>query len=100
MQNQIILQHQGILNYIKPYLTSRSSLLNIYDRKGKTVDSFALLGECLDLQWSSEGDILAVLQAKSSTILLWDSRGQGFSSIDTGLKYMELMSWSQNNMVN
>lgn len=39
------------------------------------------------MDWDNDGDILAVIAAKSVSIYLWDASVNKTSQIDSGLKY-------------
>lgn len=52
-----------------------------------TVLHFASPRRCVGMDWDKDGDILAVITAKSSSIYLWDASVNKTSQIDSGMKY-------------
>lgn len=42
---------------------------------------------CVGMDWDKDGDILAVIAAKSSSIFLWDASVNKTSQIDSGMRY-------------
>lgn len=42
---------------------------------------------CVGLDWDKDGDILAMIAAKSSSICLWDASVNKTSQIDSGMRY-------------
>lgn len=41
---------------------------------------------CVGMDWDKDGDILAVIAAKSSSIYLWDASVNKTSQIDSGMR--------------
>lgn len=41
---------------------------------------------CVAMDWDKDGDILAVISEKSSSIYLWDASVNKTSQIDSGMK--------------
>ncbi|KAI8918944.1 hypothetical protein BC831DRAFT_481578 [Entophlyctis helioformis] len=69
--------------------------ISIADRKGNLIDNIHLTGECLHMKWSPDGDCLAAIQSKSLALVLWDATvAKGTTLIDTGMKNMESLAWS------
>ncbi|KAI8820676.1 WD repeat-containing protein 19-like protein [Fimicolochytrium jonesii] len=73
-----------------------SHVVYIFDRSAQVVDTFPLAGECRGMEWSPDGSVLAVIQAKSSYIFLWDadSRKASANPFDTGMKHLHFLKWS------
>lgn len=46
---------------------------------------------CVGMDWDKDGDILAVIAAKSSSIYLWDASVNKTSQIDSGMRYKTCM---------
>lgn len=42
---------------------------------------------CVGMDWDKDGDILAVIAAKSSSIYLWDASVNKTSQIESGMRY-------------
>lgn len=49
--------------------------------------SVASSRRCVGLDWDKDGDILAMIAAKSSSICLWDASVNKTSQIDSGMRY-------------
>lgn len=47
------------------------------------------LRHCVGMDWDKNGDILAVIAAKSSSIYLWDASVNKTSQIESGMRYDE-----------
>uniref|UniRef100_A0A8C2CUW6 WD repeat domain 19 n=1 Tax=Cyprinus carpio TaxID=7962 RepID=A0A8C2CUW6_CYPCA len=51
---------------------------------------------CVSLDWDKDGDILAVLAEKSSSVYLWDANVNKTSQLDSGMKdQMSFLLWSK-----
>lgn len=61
----------------------------VYCSKVLMVSSGAVLScrRCVGMDWDKDGDILAVIAAKSSSIYLWDASVNKTSHIDSGMRY-------------
>ncbi|TNN69399.1 WD repeat-containing protein 19 [Liparis tanakae] len=55
----------------------------------------AVAGRCVGMDWDKNGDILAVIAAKSSSIYLWDASVNKTSQIESGMRYDEHSSHFQ-----
>ncbi|TKS68140.1 WD repeat-containing protein 19 [Collichthys lucidus] len=56
----------------------------------------AVAGRCVGMDWDKDGDILAVIAAKSSSIYLWDASVNKTSQIDSGMRdQMSFILWSK-----
>ncbi|KAI8921154.1 hypothetical protein DFJ77DRAFT_448813 [Powellomyces hirtus] len=72
-----------------------SNIVHIHDRHGQTVDTFPITGDCTGLEWAPDGDVLAVIQAKSGIVTLWSSETRRVQEqLDTGMKYLHFLRWS------
>eukprot|EP00667_Euglena_gracilis_P000484 EG_transcript_484 len=74
--------------------------VNIVDRQGKMYHQIPLPGgpaggTCIALDWDCTGEVLAVLQAQSTTIPLWNFNSKKLELLDTGMKDMTFMKWSK-----
>jgi len=47
---------------------------------------FCAYRNCLSLDWDKDGDILAVIAEKSSSIYLWDANVNKTSQLDSGMR--------------
>jgi WD40 repeat protein len=72
-------------------------IVNVFNRQGEEHAEIPLdgSGQCTGLEWDKDGEMLAVMQEKSSVIKLWDANQNAESSLDTGLKEeLSLIRWS------
>ncbi|XP_070553702.1 WD repeat-containing protein 19-like isoform X2 [Ptychodera flava] len=85
-------------NTLGNYLATTGSnhILNIYDRHGELKDEINLPGNCTGLGWDRDGDTLAVINDKNSTIILWDANTHKTSHLDSGMKDpLTFLLWSR-----
>ncbi|CAF94207.1 unnamed protein product, partial [Tetraodon nigroviridis] len=81
-------------NYIA--VAGHDSTVQIFDRHGHKYAEINLPGRCVGLDWDKDGDILAMIAAKSSSICLWDASVNKTSQIDSGMRdQMSLILWSK-----
>uniref|UniRef100_A0A8C5ID53 Anaphase-promoting complex subunit 4 WD40 domain-containing protein n=1 Tax=Gouania willdenowi TaxID=441366 RepID=A0A8C5ID53_GOUWI len=81
-------------NYIA--VAGQDNSVKIFDRHGKKCAELPLPGRCVGMDWDKDGDILAVIAAKSSSIFLWDASVNKTSQIDSGMKdHMSFLLWSK-----
>eukprot|EP00911_Craspedida_sp_UC1_P000783 UC1_evm1s599 len=70
-------------------------VVNIFDRKGNSVAAVDLAGACTDLDWSKDGDVLAVITDKSADIYLWHAVKREATVVPSGLKgALSFCAWS------
>uniref|UniRef100_A0A3Q3D1P9 WD repeat domain 19 n=1 Tax=Hippocampus comes TaxID=109280 RepID=A0A3Q3D1P9_HIPCM len=70
--------------------------VKIFDRHGHKWTEISLPGRCVGMDWDKDGDILAVIAAKSSSIYLWDASINKTSKIDSGMRdHISLIVWSK-----
>ncbi|KAJ3011652.1 WD repeat-containing protein 19 [Thoreauomyces humboldtii] len=71
------------------------NIVHVFDRNGEIVDTFPLTGECVGLEWSPEGDVLAVIQSKSGSIVFWDAETRHvLEHLESGMKHLHFLRWS------
>ncbi|XP_041788987.1 WD repeat-containing protein 19 [Chelmon rostratus] len=81
-------------NYIA--VAGQDNSVKIFDRHGHKWTEVNLPGRCVGMDWDKDGDILAVIAAKSSSIYLWDASVNKTSQIDSGMRdQMSLILWSK-----
>ncbi|XP_078147713.1 WD repeat-containing protein 19 [Centroberyx gerrardi] len=81
-------------NYIA--VAGNDNSLKIFDRYGHKRNELNLPGRCVAMDWDKDGDILAVIAEKSSSIYLWDASVNKTSQIDSGMRdQMSFISWSK-----
>lgn len=69
--------------------------VHIYDKFGKVIFDFTLTkGSCGALEWDKDGDCLAVMQAGTSCVTIFEVHSKAVFEIDTGLKETSCISWS------
>ena len=75
----------------------QNRIVNIVNRQGEPHAEIPLdgTGKCAQLEWSADGELLAVLQAGSPNITLWDANHSSVSSLDTGTKDISYICWSR-----
>ncbi|KAJ3181263.1 WD repeat-containing protein 19 [Geranomyces variabilis] len=72
-----------------------ANVVHVYDRHGQSVDSFPLTGECTGLEWSPDGDVLAVIQTKSGIVVFWSAATRRVDEhLDSGMKHLHFLRWS------
>ncbi|XP_046901307.1 WD repeat-containing protein 19 isoform X3 [Hypomesus transpacificus] len=81
-------------NYIA--VSGPDSSVKIYDRHGQKKNELTLPGRCIAMDWDKDGDTLAVIAEKSSSIHLWDANVNKSSQIDSGMRdQMSFILWSK-----
>uniref|UniRef100_A0A3P9KAP6 WD repeat-containing protein 19 n=1 Tax=Oryzias latipes TaxID=8090 RepID=A0A3P9KAP6_ORYLA len=82
-------------NYIA--VAGQDNSVKIFDRYGHKWTELNLPGRCMGMDWDNDGDILAVIAAKSVSIYLWDASVNKTSQIDSGLNkdQMSFILWSK-----
>ncbi|XP_015234608.1 PREDICTED: WD repeat-containing protein 19 [Cyprinodon variegatus] len=82
-------------NYIA--VAGQDTSVKIFDRHGQKWTELNLPGRCVGMDWDKDGDILAVIAAKSSSIFLWDASVNRTSQIDSGMSkdHMSFILWSK-----
>ncbi|XP_068176892.1 WD repeat-containing protein 19 isoform X2 [Antennarius striatus] len=81
-------------NYIA--VAGHDNSVKIFDRHGQKWTELNLAGRCVGMDWDKDGDILAVIAAKSSSIFLWDASVNKTSQIDSGMRdQMSIILWSK-----
>ncbi|XP_035492016.2 WD repeat-containing protein 19 isoform X2 [Scophthalmus maximus] len=81
-------------NYIA--VAGQDNSVKIFDRHGHKWTELNLPGRCVGMDWDKDGDILAVIAAKSSSIYLWDASVNKTSQIDSGMRdQMSFILWSK-----
>nr|XP_020479849.1 WD repeat-containing protein 19 isoform X2 [Monopterus albus] len=81
-------------NYIA--VAGQDNSVKIFDRHGHKWTELNLPGRCVGMDWDKDGDILAVIAAKSSSIYLWVASVNKTSQIDSGMRDpMSFILWSK-----
>ncbi|XP_077574282.1 WD repeat-containing protein 19 isoform X1 [Stigmatopora nigra] len=81
-------------NYIA--VAGQDNSVKIFDRHGHKWTEITLPGRCVGMDWDKDGDILAVIAAKCSSIHLWDASVNKTSKIDSGMRdNMSVIVWSK-----
>uniref|UniRef100_A0A669EFV7 WD repeat domain 19 n=1 Tax=Oreochromis niloticus TaxID=8128 RepID=A0A669EFV7_ORENI len=77
-------------------VAGQDNTVKIFDRRGHKWTEINLPGRCVGMDWDKDGDILAVIAAKSSSIFLWDASVSKTSQIDSGMRdQMSFVLWSK-----
>uniref|UniRef100_S4RCS6 WD repeat-containing protein 19 n=1 Tax=Petromyzon marinus TaxID=7757 RepID=S4RCS6_PETMA len=83
-------------NYLA--LSGSESSAKIYDRHGQKIDLINLPGKCLGFDWDKDGDTLALIAEKSSSIYLWDANTHKTSQVDSGMRdQMTFLRWGRSS---
>ncbi|NWR15309.1 WDR19 protein, partial [Emberiza fucata] len=70
--------------------------VKIFDRHGQKRNEINLPGNCVAMDWDKDGDTLAIITDKSSTIFLWDAITNKTSQVDSGMRdAMSFLLWSR-----
>ena len=72
--------------------------IQIFDRYGHVVDDVTLTaaGAVLHIGWDKDGEVLAILQASNSAIVMWDSaQRKTLPPVETNMKDLCWMQWSK-----
>ncbi|XP_015201422.1 WD repeat-containing protein 19 isoform X2 [Lepisosteus oculatus] len=70
--------------------------VKIFDRHGEQRNELNLPGKCVGMDWDKDGDILAVIADKSSSVYLWDANTNKISQLDSGMRdQMSFLQWSK-----
>ncbi|XP_075715308.1 WD repeat-containing protein 19 [Rhinoderma darwinii] len=81
-------------NYI--VVTGADHTVKIYDRHGQKKDEINLPGACYSMDWDKDGNALAIVAEKSSSIYMWDSNTCKTSQLDSGMRdQMSFLLWSK-----
>ncbi|XP_047221085.1 WD repeat-containing protein 19 [Girardinichthys multiradiatus] len=82
-------------NYIA--VAGQDNSVKIFDRHGQKWTELNLPGRCVGMDWDKDGDILAVIAAKSSSIFFWDASINKTLQIDSGMSkdLMTFILWSK-----
>ena len=70
----------------------------MYNRQGDPHAEIPLegAGRCIQLDWDSDGEKLAILQHNSPVVRLWDANTGTESSVDTNQKDLSFVKWASN----
>ncbi|KAI9206652.1 uncharacterized protein BJ171DRAFT_597315 [Polychytrium aggregatum] len=74
--------------------------LYVFNRHGELIDALGLQGECVGLEWTDEGDLLAVAQGQTGVLLLWDANTRKVTTqLETSMKGINILKWSRSGDV-
>lgn len=77
-------------------VTGGDRAVKIFDRHGQKRNEISLPGNCIAMDWDKDGDTLAIITDKSSTIFLWDAITNKTSQVDSGMRdAMSFLLWSR-----
>ncbi|NXC85212.1 WDR19 protein, partial [Cercotrichas coryphoeus] len=77
-------------------VTGGGCAVKIFDRHGQKRNEISLPGNCVAMDWDKDGDTLAIITDKSSTIFLWDAITNKTSQVDSGMRdTMSFLLWSR-----
>jgi len=76
--------------------TGVNNAVHIWDRHGQSQDEVRLAGACTGIGWDKDGDFLAIINDRSSSITLWDANSNKTSIVESGFKdQLTFLSWSK-----
>eukprot|EP01116_Phalansterium_solitarium_P013666 TRINITY_DN3106_c0_g1_i10.p2 TRINITY_DN3106_c0_g1~~TRINITY_DN3106_c0_g1_i10.p2 ORF type:complete len:1339 (+),score=616.68 TRINITY_DN3106_c0_g1_i10:197-4213(+) len=76
--------------------TGQNKVVHIFDRSGALVDEISLAAPCQQLDWAKDGDLLAISQQESNSVLFWDKNSRKTTTLDTNLKEsVSFIAWSK-----
>lgn len=77
--------------------TGQNKIVHIFDRSGALIDEISLAAPCILLDWAKDGDLLAIAQQESSSVLFWDKNSRKTTTLDTNLKQeaVTFIAWSK-----
>uniref|UniRef100_A0A8C5X1D6 WD repeat-containing protein 19 n=1 Tax=Malurus cyaneus samueli TaxID=2593467 RepID=A0A8C5X1D6_9PASS len=77
-------------------VTGGDRAVKIFDRHGQKKNEISLPGNFVAMDWDKDGDTLAIITDKSSTIFLWDAITNKTSQVDSGMRdAMSFLLWSR-----
>ncbi|XP_064367345.1 WD repeat-containing protein 19 isoform X1 [Dromaius novaehollandiae] len=77
-------------------VTGGDRIVKIFDRHGQKRNEINLPGNCVAMDWDKDGDTLAIITDKSSSIYLWDANTNKTSQLDSGMRdAMSVLLWSR-----
>ncbi|NWU43545.1 WDR19 protein, partial [Hylia prasina] len=77
-------------------VTGGDHAVKIFDRHGQKRNEISLPGNCVAMDWDKDGDTLAIITDKTSTIFLWDAITNKTSQVDSGMRdTLSFLLWSR-----
>ncbi|XP_014378025.1 WD repeat-containing protein 19 isoform X1 [Alligator sinensis] len=77
-------------------VTGVDHTVKIFDRHGQKRNEINLPGNCVAMDWDKDGDSLAIIADKSSTIYFWYANTNKTSQMDSGMRdSMSFLLWSR-----
>ncbi|KAG6930064.1 WD repeat domain 19, partial [Chelydra serpentina] len=77
-------------------VTGADHTVKIFDRHGQKKNEINLPSNCVAMDWDKDGDTLAIIADKSSTVYLWDANTNKTSQVDSGMRDpMSILLWSK-----
>ncbi|NXA79906.1 WDR19 protein, partial [Thryothorus ludovicianus] len=77
-------------------VTGGDRAVKIFDRHGQKKNEISLPGNCVAMDWDKDGDTLAIITDKSSTVFLWDAITSKTSQLDSGMRdALSFLLWSR-----
>lgn len=70
--------------------------VGLFNRKGLPVERIKLPGQCTAFSWDADGDLLGIINAATSNLILWDANTQKKCSVDLGLRdTLTCLTWAK-----
>eukprot|EP00039_Didymoeca_costata_P030876 m.31858 g.31858 ORF g.31858 m.31858 type:complete len:1357 (-) comp8355_c0_seq1:4546-8616(-) len=71
-------------------------VVHIWDRNGELKKEIDLPGQCVGMDWSRDGGMLAIIHNKSTSVVLWDANSDEARQLDTDEKAsLSFVQWSK-----
>ncbi|VIO91983.1 WD repeat membrane protein, putative [Brugia malayi] len=74
-------------NYLA--VAGSSNLVKLYDRSGNLIDELVIPGQVEALSWDRDGDMLAIMNDKSTAVTLWEFTSKTATKLDSGMSGKE-----------
>ncbi|KAK6619206.1 hypothetical protein RUM44_003588 [Polyplax serrata] len=80
--------------------TGSDNTVGIFNRRGLPVERIRLPGNCVAFSWDADGDLLGIINAASSSLILWDANTQKKTTVDLGLRdSLTCLMWAKTSTV-
>uniref|UniRef100_A0A1I7VRZ3 WD repeat-containing protein 19 n=1 Tax=Loa loa TaxID=7209 RepID=A0A1I7VRZ3_LOALO len=70
-------------------IAGSTNWVKLYDRNGNLIDELILPGRVEALSWDRDGDMLAIMNDKSTVITLWEFASKTVNKLDSGMSGKE-----------
>ncbi|EJW76344.1 hypothetical protein WUBG_12747, partial [Wuchereria bancrofti] len=74
-------------NYLA--VAGSNNLVKLHDRSGNLIDELVVPGQVEALSWDRDGDMLAIINDKSTAVILWEFTSKTATKLDSGMSGKE-----------